>query len=151
MTGIRPRIAIIVGSARPVRIGDQLGAEIARVVEASSDADVRTLDLREIGLPMLDEPLMAALGQYAHAHARVWAAQVADADAVIFLTPQYNGGHPASLKNAIDYLGAEWRGLPGAIVSYGGRGGRGRGAPRGLRGPRRNRTPAAAARLRSRR
>ena len=123
MTGIRPRIAIIVGSARPVSIGDQLGAEIARVVEASSDADVRTLDLREIGLPMLDEPLMAALGQYAHAHARAWAAQVADADAVIFLTPQYNGGYPASLKNAIDYLGAEWRGLPGAIVSYGGRGG----------------------------
>lgn len=123
MTGIRPRIAIMVGSARPVRIGDQLGAEIARVVEASSDADVRTLDLCGIGLPMLDEPLMAALGQYAHAHARAWAAQVADADAVIFLTPQYNGGHPASLKNAIDYLGAEWRGLPGAIVSYGGRGG----------------------------
>ncbi len=121
MTGIRPRIAIMVGSARPVRIGDQLGAEIARVVEASSDADVRTLDLCGIGLPMLDEPLMAALGQYAHA--RAWAAQVADADAVIFLTPQYNGGYPASLKNAIDYLGAEWRGLPGAIVSYGGRGG----------------------------
>ncbi|WP_431804745.1 NADPH-dependent FMN reductase [Microbacterium sp. bgisy203] len=123
MSHPRPRIAVIVGSARPVRIGDQLGASIAAVIDDAVDADIRVLDLRDIALPMLDEPVMAALGQYAHDHTKRWAAEIADTDAVVFLTPQYNGGYPASLKNAIDYLGAEWRGRPGAIVSYGGQGG----------------------------
>lgn len=50
-------------------------------------------------------------------------AQIAALDGVIFFTPQYNAGYPTSLKNAIDCLGAEWRGLPAAVVSYGGRGG----------------------------
>ncbi|WP_317624034.1 NADPH-dependent FMN reductase [Brevibacterium casei] len=48
---------------------------------------------------------------------------VSEADGIVFVTPQYNGGYPASLKNAIDYLFAEWRDKPALIVSYGGHGG----------------------------
>lgn len=123
MSETRPTISIIVGSARPVRVGRQLGDAVADIIREAVDADVRILDLYEIALPMLDEPLMAALGQYQNPHTLAWAEQISSSDAVVFLTPQYNAGYPASLKNAIDYLFAEWRGRPSAIVSYGGHGG----------------------------
>ncbi len=70
MTAQRPRIALMVGSARPVRIGDQLGASIAEIVRGAADVDVEVLDLRELALPILDEPVMAGMNQYAHDHTR---------------------------------------------------------------------------------
>ncbi|CAM3518366.1 NAD(P)H-dependent oxidoreductase [Tsukamurella ocularis] len=119
----RPRISVVIGSTRPVRIGDQLAAEMAQEISSVSESDVRILDLREIGLPLLDEPVMAALHQYAHDHTQAWSREILESDAIVFVTPQYNAGYPASLKNAIDYLYDEWNGRPAAIVSYGGRGG----------------------------
>lgn len=119
----RPRISIVVGSARPVRIGRQLADAIAQLLSATVPAEFRILDLREIALPMLDEPLMAGLNQYANSHTLAWAEEIAESDGIVFLTPQYNAGYPASIKNAIDYLLAEWRGKPAAIISYGGHGG----------------------------
>lgn len=118
-----PRISIIVGSTRPVRIGRQLSDSIAKLLADNVDAEVQILDLAEIALPLLDEPLMAGMNQYQHAHTHAWAKTIAESDAVLFVTPQYNGGYPAALKNAIDYLYAEWKGRPSAIVSYGGHGG----------------------------
>ena len=118
-----PRISIIVGSARPVRIGRQLADSVATVLGDSTDAEIQILDLAEIALPMLDEPLMAGMNLYQNAHTIAWAKQIADSDAVVFLTPQYNAGYPAALKNAIDYIYAEWKGRPSAIISYGGHGG----------------------------
>ena len=117
------RISIIVGSTRPVRIGRQLADAVAAKLAPEVDADIQILDLAEIALPLLDEPIMAMMQQYQNAHTHAWAKQISDSDAVIFLTPQYNAGYPAALKNAIDYLHAEWKDLPSAIVSYGGHGG----------------------------
>lgn len=118
-----PRISIIVGSTRPVRIGRQLADSVAALAASQVDAEVQILDLAEIALPMLDEPLMAGMNQYQHAHTHAWAKMIADSDAVIFVTPQYNAGYPAALKNAIDYIYAEWKSKPSAIISYGGHGG----------------------------
>lgn len=123
MSELPPRISIIVGSARPVRIGRQLADTIAEVLTESTSAAVRILDLREIDLPMLDEPLMAGMNQYANPHTLAWAEEIRASDAIVFLTPQYNAGYPAALKNAIDYLFAEWQDRPAAIISYGGHGG----------------------------
>ncbi|MFE6996635.1 NADPH-dependent FMN reductase [Microbacterium sp. NPDC057659] len=123
MSETQPRISIIVGSARPVRIGRQLADSIAEVLRGSTSADVRILDLREIDLPMLDEPLMAGMNQYANPHTLAWAEEIRASDAIVFLTPQYNAGYPAALKNAIDYIFAEWQDRPAAIISYGGHGG----------------------------
>jgi NAD(P)H-dependent FMN reductase len=117
------RISIIVGSTRPVRIGRQLADAVAAKIAPEVDAEIRILDLAEIGLPLLDEPLMAMMHQYQNAHTHAWAKEIAASDAVIFLTPQYNAGYPAALKNAIDYLHAEWKDRPSAILSYGGHGG----------------------------
>lgn len=118
-----PVISIIVGSARPVRIGRQIADSVATVLRDSTHADVQILDLAEIALPMLDEPLMAGMNQYQNAHTIAWAKMIADSDAVVFVTPQYNAGYPAALKNAIDYIYAEWKNRPSAIISYGGHGG----------------------------
>jgi NAD(P)H-dependent FMN reductase len=89
--------------------------------ERGATIEVVVDDLAERALPFLDEYAPAALseGSYAHQHSRDWSGTVACADAVVLVTPQYNAGYPAALKNAIDYLWSEWRGKPGVIVSYG--------------------------------
>lgn len=119
----RPLISIIVGSVRPVRIGDQIAEALAPIIAEAAGARVQIIDLAQLNLPMLDEPLMPAMGNYAHAHTREWAEIIEASDAVVFVTPQYNGGYPASLKNAIDFLYQEWKEKPALIVSYGGHGG----------------------------
>ena len=119
----RPLVRLIVGSVRPIRVGDQLAEALAPIVAESADARVELVDLAELGLPLLDEPRMPAMGDYQREHTKAWSRIVAESDAVVFVTPQYNGGYPASLKNAIDFLFQEWRGKPALIVSYGGHGG----------------------------
>ena len=78
------------------------------------------LDLAEINLPFMDEPNHPRLQQYTKEHTKKWSAQIASADAFIFVTPEYNFGYPATLKNAIDFLNNEWLYKPVAFVSYGG-------------------------------
>ena len=56
-------------------------------------------------------------------HTRAWAAKIGSFDAYVFVTPEYNHGISAALKNAIDYLYAEWNNKAAAFVSYGNAGG----------------------------
>ena len=81
------------------------------------------VDVKDWKLPMGDEPGIPAAGSYEFDHTRVWSEKIASGDAVVFVTPQYNWGYPAPLKNAIDHLYREWSGKPAMIVSYGGHGG----------------------------
>jgi NAD(P)H-dependent FMN reductase len=62
----------------------------------------------------------AALGQYSQAHTKAWAAKIAEFDAFVFVTAEYNHGIPAALKNAIDFLFREWNHKAAGFVSYGG-------------------------------
>lgn len=118
----RPQIGIIVGSTRPVRVGRPVADEIATLVEAAG-GDAVMLDLAEIRLPLLDEALPPATGVRTQPHTIAWAEQIDALDGVVFVTPDYNSGYPAALKNAIDYLKAEWSDLPATVVSYGWAGG----------------------------
>lgn len=114
-------LKIIVSSTRPGRIGAPIGtwiAERARTVGAFDRVEI--LDLAEIALPLFDEPHHPRTGQYTQPHTRAWAAAVAEADALIISTPEYNHSFPATIKNALDYLHAEWRGKALGIVGYGG-------------------------------
>lgn len=72
---------------------------------------------------MDDEPGVPHAGDYAFEHTRAWSRKIAAADAFVFVTPQYNWGYPAALKNALDHLYREWAGKPAMIVTYGGHGG----------------------------
>lgn len=114
-------LKIILASTRPGSSGPALGAWVAGAARRSADFDrVEILDLAEIALPFLDEPHHPKLGKYTLPHTLAWAAAVGSADALVIVTPEYNGGFPAPLKNALDFLHAEWRDKALGIVSYGG-------------------------------
>jgi len=113
------RIGIIIGSTRPTRVGDQVAAWIKEHAERLSDARFEIIDLAEVDLPLLDEPLSASMGQYQHAHTKAWAERIAPLDAFIFVTPEYNHAPSAALINALSYLSAEWNNKAAALVSYG--------------------------------
>lgn len=77
-------------------------------------------DLAEVDLPLFDEPRHPRLHDYVHAHTKEWSQLVGGSDAFVLVTPEYNYGYPATIKNAIDYLHDEWKNKPVGFVSYGG-------------------------------
>src|SRR3954452_2661130 len=115
-----PTLAIVIGSTRPGRAGLPIAPWFAGVARRHGGFDVEVADLAEIALPLLDEPHHPRLRQYTKPHTKAWSAIVDRADAVVFVTPEYNSGYPAALKTAIDYLHEEWRDKPVGFVSYGG-------------------------------
>jgi NAD(P)H-dependent FMN reductase len=115
-----PRLTIIIGSTRPGRAGLPIATWFADRARSHGGFDVTVADLAEIGLPLLDEPHHPRLRQYLHEHTKNWSAAVEASEAFVFVTPEYNYGYPAPLKNAIDYLHDEWRDKPVGFVSYGG-------------------------------
>jgi NAD(P)H-dependent FMN reductase len=121
------KIGVVVGSTRPRRICQQLAQWVLAIAAQESRLSYELIDLAEIALPFLDEPRMASLGHYEHAHTKRWSALVQSYDGFVFVFPQYNWGYTAVLKNALDFLYAEWHGKAAATVTYGTRGG-GRGA-----------------------
>lgn len=120
MSEQRMKIGILIGSNRPRQAGRGLADAIAEIVAERDDTEVEILDLREINLPWYDEPKPPAAGNYQHEHTKAWARTIDALDAVLIVTPQYNGGYPAALKNAIDSVFAEWKDKPLLLVSYGG-------------------------------
>lgn len=116
---------IIWGSSRQGR----KGGPVAYWVKSQAKQDKRFekvdfVDLQELDLPFFDEPLspftMAREGKdYTNPHGKAWAQQVAKADGVILVTPEYNHGPPAVLKNALDWVGVEWLDKPVGLISYG--------------------------------
>jgi NAD(P)H-dependent FMN reductase len=115
-----PNLTIIIGSTRPGRAGAPIAQWFAARAKDHGGFDVNVVDLAEIGLPLLDEPNHPRLRQYTQQHTKDWSAIIDAADAFVFVTPEYNYGYPAALKNAIDYLHHEWNHKPVGFVSYGG-------------------------------
>ncbi|KAH9224423.1 NADPH-dependent FMN reductase-domain-containing protein [Leptodontidium sp. 2 PMI_412] len=123
------KIGIILGSTRSPRVCPQIGTFITNTLTPllPSSVEFSLIDISINPLPMYDEPGIPSLipesSGYTHTHTQTWSHLISSHDAFIFITPQYNWGYPASLKNAIDYLFFEWRAKPTMIVSYGGHGG----------------------------
>ena len=117
------RIGIILGSTRPNRNGEQVAKWVLDLATRRDDAEFELVDLRDYPLPHLDEPIPPSMGQYQHEHTRQWAKKIASFDGFVIVTPEYNHGIPGVLKNAIDYLYAEWNNKAVGFVSYGSVGG----------------------------
>jgi len=117
------RIGIILGSTRPNRNGEQVAKWVYDIASRRSDAEFELVDLRDYPLPHLDEPLPPSMGQYQNEHTKAWADKIASFDGFIMVTPEYNHSTSGALKNAIDYLYAEWNNKAVGFVSYGGVGG----------------------------
>lgn len=117
------KIAIILGSTRPQRIGEPVARWVHEVAATRGDAEFSMIDLRDAGLPLLDEPLSPIMGRYEQPHTVRWAETVRPFDGFVFVTPEYNHGIPGALKNAIDFLHQEWHHKAAGFVGYGGDGG----------------------------
>lgn len=113
-------LKIILASTRPGSPAPAIGSWIAAHAQSASFGRVEILDLAEINLPFLDEPEHPRLGRYTHPHTFAWSRAIDDADALIIVSPEYNGGFPAPLKNALDFLHAEWRNKALGMVTYSG-------------------------------
>ena len=113
------KIGIIIGSSRPNRFGPEIANWINNLAQSHGGAEFELVDIAEYNLPLLDEPELPAMGNYQNEHTKKWASKIAEFDGFIFITPEYNHGMAASVKNAIDFLYAEWLYKPVAYVSYG--------------------------------
>lgn len=116
----RPLLQIIIGSTRPSRIAPAFSDWFTAIAEEHGGFDIEVIDLAEVGLPFLDEPHHPRLRKYEHQHTKDWSATIDRADAFVFVTPEYNYGYSAVLKNALDFLCHEWADKPVSFVSYGG-------------------------------
>jgi len=117
------KIAIIIGSTRPGRSGEAVARWVHDIATKRQDAEFELVDLKDFGLPPLDEVMPAAMGQYSHPHTRAWAETIDSFDGYVFVTPEYNHSTSGALKNAIDFLYAEWNNKAAGFVSYGSAGG----------------------------
>ena len=114
---------VIAGSTRPNRRSPLIAEWIAELGEQVAGAPFQVIDLRELDLRLDDEAGIPAIHGYTKATTKAWGRLVSDAKGVVIVTPQYNWGYPAVLKNAIDHLYKEWQDKPVLIVTYGGHGG----------------------------
>ena len=117
------RIGIILGSTRPGRKGEQVASWVQEVAGRRDDAEFELVDLADFPLPAYDEPIPPMAGRYAHDHTQRWARRVGSLDGFVMITPEYNHSTTAVLKNALDYVFAEWNNKAVGFVSYGAHGG----------------------------
>ena len=111
---------IIVGSVRPGRVGLPVSRWVESVAAERAGFEIDFVDLAELALPFMDEPNHPSKREYTKPHTFAWSERVDAADAFILISPEYNHSYSPVLKNALDFLGREWKHKPVSIVSYGG-------------------------------
>jgi len=119
------KIKVIVGSTRQNRFSEKPAHWIYEEAKKKEGVEAELLDLRDYPMPFFDEPVSPATsgGKYTREEVKKWAAKIGDGDAFIIVTPEYNHGYPAVLKNALDSLFPEWNKKPVGFVGYGSAGG----------------------------
>lgn len=113
------KVQIIIGSTRPGRIGTQVAEWVELNLPKVEGVDYEVVDIKEWDLPMFDEPMHPSAHDYKFDHTKAWSEKISQASGYVFVTPEYNKGYPASLKNAIDYLAQEWTDKPVILAGYG--------------------------------
>lgn len=106
-------LAVIVGSTREGRFGPVVADWFVGQTKQRSDLVVDVIDLADLALP----PVLPARPDQA---VRSYTERIERADAFVVVTPEYNHGYPASLKQAVDLVHDEWRAKPVGFVAYGG-------------------------------
>jgi len=109
----------VIGTTRPNRKSETVARWVRELASRRDDAEFELVDLAEVGLPLLDEAKPPGAGQYENEHTKRWAETVASFDAYVFVTGEYNHGIPAALKNALDFVYAEWNNKAAGFVGYG--------------------------------
>lgn len=117
------QVGIITGSTRPGRKSEAVARWLLEQAESRGGARFELVDIEDFALPLLDEPVPPAMGRYSKEHTKRWADRIASLDAFVFVTPEYNHSTSGALKNALDFLYAEWVNKAAAFVGYGSAGG----------------------------
>ncbi|HTO22397.1 MAG TPA: NAD(P)H-dependent oxidoreductase [Spirochaetia bacterium] len=117
------KVGIVIGSTRPGRNAEQVAKWVLENAKKRGDANYELVDLKDYNLPLLDEPVPPSMGKYSKPHTKAWAEKVASLDAYVFVAPEYNHGMTGALKNAIDFVYAEWNNKAAGFVSFGSAGG----------------------------
>ncbi len=118
-------LKVILGSTRQNRFSEKPAAWLYNELQKRPGVDVELLDLRDYPMPFLDDPVSPSManGKYPDAVVMKWAAKIKEADGFLVVTPEYNHGYSAVLKNAFDHIFPEWHKKAIAFVGYGSTGG----------------------------
>ena len=119
------KLQVIVGSTRPGRATPSVAKWVINEAQNLPETQVELVDLADFALPFFDEAISPRYNPNRQPAASVqkWLDKVAEADAYIYVTPEYNHSTSGVLKNAIDFLVSEMNQKPAAVVSHGGVGG----------------------------
>jgi NAD(P)H-dependent FMN reductase len=115
-------ISVIVGSTREGRFSEKPAQWFLRQLQKRAGVQARLLDLRDFPMPFFDQPATPAMpgrAPFKHEVVQRWTAAIGQSDGFVFVTPEYNYGTSAVLKNAIDWVYPEWNRKAAAFVSYG--------------------------------
>ena len=115
-------LQVILGSSRQGRFGDKVAGWFLEHTKGLDQTEVELLDLAAWQLPLLDSPVPPAARESEDPRVQAWARTLEQADGYVLVTPEYNHGYPAVLKNALDLVFRPWHGKPVGFVGYGGPG-----------------------------
>jgi NAD(P)H-dependent FMN reductase len=115
----KPNIGIIIGSSRDGRFGDKPAKWLHGIAQRRTDLDFELIDLRDHPLPFFNEAAPPVMSPAKNEAAQHWARRLAAFDGFVIVTPEYNHGPTAVLKNALDSAYAEFNRKPLAFVGYG--------------------------------
>jgi NAD(P)H-dependent FMN reductase len=119
-------ISVIVGSTREGRFSEKPAKWILQQLKKRNDVEARLLDLRDFPMPFFDQlltPAMPGRPVFKNEVVQRWTDAIAQSDGFVFVTPEYNYGPPAVLKNALDWVYPEWHRKAVSFVSWGNAGG----------------------------
>ncbi len=100
-------ISVIIGSTRQGRFSEKPAQWVLQQLREREGIEARLLDLRDFPMPFFDQPVPPAMPgrpPYEHDVVKNWTSQIAASDGFVFVTPEYNYGHSAVLKNATDWV-----------------------------------------------
>jgi len=114
------KLTVVLASVRDGRAGEAIAQWFVTRAKEHGKFDIEMADLKELNLPIMNEPQHPRLKKYVHESSKRWSGIVGGSDAFVFVTPEYNYTMPPALVNALDTLYHEWTYKPVAFVSYGG-------------------------------
>lgn len=113
-------ILVVTGSVRPNSVNEKVVPLVVKQLEEKG-ANATVADLKELSMPFFDSPVTTSSPAFAPTDENVqrWTKMVADADGVVFVTPEYNRTMSPVQLNAIDWIGKEWKDKPVSLIGYG--------------------------------
>ena len=119
------KVAVIIGAVREGRKTPIQAKWVMNTLSRMDDVQAELVDLKDYPLPLFNEPVSPRYNPERKpiAEAQKWLDKLAEFEAYVFVTPEYNHSVPGALKNALDYVDWQLNRKPAAVVSHGSAGG----------------------------